>query len=153
MASTTYKHVNQQLNLSNPDINHLTHACYVICSKDDPLPSLSLLHFTGIAKCASVDAHPCLCHLAQGPLPILRKYGDQSPCFTSMGTFSPSSTWRGPQELLGHIMTKSSISQHDAYVWILKLIQTCIHNNIAYEYPIHTTKAHNQSSQLSNIHD
>ena len=130
------KHVNQQLNLSNPHINYLTHACYAICSKDTSFPSLSLLHFTGNAKCASVDAHPCLYHLVQGPLPILHAYGDLSPCSSSMGTFSPSSTWRGPQEMLGHHVTKTSIIQHDAYVRTLRLSQhastSIFHMNILF---------------------
>lgn len=135
-------HVNQQLNLLIPHINYLTHACMQYAQKVNSLPSLSLLHFTGNAKCASVDAHPCLYHLVQGPLPIRHAYGDLSPCSSSMGTFSPSSTWRGPQEMLGHHVIKTSIIQHDAYVRTLKIITTCIHNNISYEYPIHKAHKH-----------
>ena len=53
------------------------------------------VHFTGNAKCASVDAHPCLCHLAQGPLPILCKYEDLLPMLFKHGDLLPITNMTG----------------------------------------------------------
>ena len=154
MASTAYKHVTHQLNFTKPHINHLTHTCYAICSK-----MIFFLLFPFCILPVMQSAHPSMHTHAcaiwhRDLLPILCKYGDQSPCSSSMGTFSPSLSWRGPREMLGHHMTKTSIISAWCICMNSQINTTCICNNSSYEYPIHTTKAHkHRNSQPSNIHE
>ena len=78
----------------------------MLCNMIKNLFISSLSHFTGNAECASVNAHPCLYHLVQGPIahtpqvwgPLARHDNNMS------GTSA-----------LGHLVTKTSINQHDAY--------------------------------------